>query len=83
MNIIWITTLNFRPIFPVEKEEIEELPENNSELLLEHVEEEMVWTDSDSDEENMLNINDLTALNKVNNKYTTLLGITLKILFPE
>ncbi|XP_022171688.1 intraflagellar transport protein 57 homolog isoform X1 [Myzus persicae] len=53
-----------KPIFPVEKEEIEELPENNAELLLEHVEEEMVWTDSDSDEENMLNINDLTALNK-------------------
>jgi len=39
----------------------------------------MVWTDSDSDEENMLNINDLTALNKVNNKYTNLLGITIKI----
>lgn len=79
MNIIWIATLNFRPIFPVEKEEIEELPENNAELLLEHVEEEMVWTDSDSDEENMLNINDLTALNKVNNKYTNLLGISIKI----
>jgi len=79
MNIILIATLNFRPIFPVEKEEIEELPENNAELLLEHVEEEMVWTDSDSDEENMLNINDLTALNKVNNKYTNLLGITIKI----
>lgn len=76
-------TLNFRPIFPVEKEEIEELPENDSELLLEHVEEEMVWTDSDSDEENMLNINDLTALNKVNNEYTNLLGITIKILIPE
>jgi len=79
MNTIWIATLNFRPIFPVEKEEIEELPENNAELLLEHVEEEMVWTDSDSDEENMLNIKDLTALNKVNNKYTNLLRITIKI----
>lgn len=78
-----MATLNFRPIFPVEKEEIEELPENDAELLLEHVEEEMVWTDSDSDEENMLNINDLTALNKVNNEYTNLLGITIKILIPE
>ncbi|XP_025425877.1 intraflagellar transport protein 57 homolog isoform X2 [Sipha flava] len=54
-----------KPFFPVEKEEVEELPENNAELLLEHVEEEMVWTDSDSDEENMLNINDLSVLNKV------------------
>lgn len=43
-----------------------ELPENNAELLLEHVEEEMVWTDSDEDEENMLDINELSALNKVN-----------------
>lgn len=55
----------YRPFFPVDKEEIEELPENNSELLLEHVEEEMVWTDSDSDEENMLNVNDLSILHKV------------------
>jgi len=42
------------------------LSDNNAELLLEHVEEEMVWTDSDEDEENMLNINDLSTLNKVN-----------------
>lgn len=34
---------------------------------MEHVEEEMVWTDSESDEENMLNVNDLSVLNKVNN----------------
>jgi hypothetical protein len=42
---------------------------------LEHVEEEMVWTDSDSDEENMLNINDLSVLNKVfkYNKYFTII----------
>jgi len=56
----------FRPIFPIEKDEIEELPDNNAELLLEHVEEEMVWTDSDENEENMLDVNDLSALNKVN-----------------
>lgn len=67
--MILITTWFFRPIFPVEKEEIEELPENNAELLLEHIEEEMVWTDSDSDEENMLNVNDLSVINRVNNKY--------------
>lgn len=72
MKITWIATLIFRPTFPVEKEEIEELPENNAELLLEHVEEEMVWTDSDSDEENMLNVNDLTVLNRVNNEYFTI-----------
>ncbi|XP_003249066.3 intraflagellar transport protein 57 homolog [Acyrthosiphon pisum] len=30
----------------------------------------MVWTDSDSEEENMLNINDLTVLNK-NNRQTS------------
>jgi len=36
---------------------------------LEHIEEEMVWTDSDSDEENMLNVNDLSVINRVNNKY--------------
>jgi len=48
------------------KEEIEELPENNAELLLEHVEEEMIWTDSDSDEKNMLDVNDLSISNKVN-----------------
>lgn len=53
----------FRPIFPVEKDNIEELPENNAELLLEHVEEEMVWTDSD--EENMQDFNDSYVLNKV------------------
>lgn len=45
---------------------MEELPENHAELLLEHVEEEMVWTDSDEDEENMIDINDLSVLNKVN-----------------
>lgn len=56
----------FRPIFPVEKEEIEELTENNAELLLEHIEEEMVWTDTDEDEDNMLNVNDLSVINKVN-----------------
>lgn len=33
---------------------------------MEHVEEEMVWTDLDSDEENMLDVNDLSILNKVN-----------------
>lgn len=41
------------------------MPENNAELLLEHVEEEMVWTDSDDDEENLLDINDLYVSNKV------------------
>lgn len=50
----------------MEKEEVEELYENNAELLLEHVEEEMVWTESDNDEENMLDVNDLSVLNKVN-----------------
>lgn len=55
-----------RPIFQFEKDEMEELPENNAELLLEHVEEEMVWTDSDENEENILDINDLSVLNKVN-----------------
>lgn len=42
------------------------MPENNAELLLEHVEEEMIWTDSDGDEENMFDVNDITVLNKVN-----------------
>lgn len=67
----------FRPSFPVEKEEVEELPENNAELLLEHVEEEMVWTDSDEDEENMLDVNDLSVLNKVNNNIVILNNIII------
>lgn len=66
-----------RPIFPVEKEEIEELAENNAELLLEHIEEEMVWTESDEDEENILNVNDLSVINKVN----TIILITNKQYF--
>ncbi|VVC32770.1 Intra-flagellar transport protein 57 [Cinara cedri] len=54
-----------KPCFPMDKEEVEELPENNAELLLEHVEEEMVWTNSDEDEENILDFNDLSVLNKI------------------
>jgi len=68
-----------KPIFLIEKDEVEELPDNNAELLLEHVEEEMVWTDSDEDEENMLDINDLSALNKIKRQKSHKINDNLKI----
>jgi len=68
-----------KPIFPIVKEDIEELPENNAELLLEHVEEEMIWTDSDSDEKNMLDVNDLSISNKIKKQKSYKTNKNLKI----
>lgn len=80
LQLLQLTIVNVefpRPSYPMEKEEVEELPENNAELLLEHVEEEMVWTDSDEDEENMLDVNDLSVLNKVNNDIVILNNVNI------
>ncbi|XP_050535827.1 intraflagellar transport protein 57 homolog isoform X3 [Daktulosphaira vitifoliae] len=54
-----------KPNFPSEKDVKEEIDENNAELLLDHVEEEMIWVDSSSDEENIINLNELSNLNKI------------------
>ncbi|XP_050440668.1 intraflagellar transport protein 57 homolog isoform X2 [Adelges cooleyi] len=54
-----------RPIFPVDKEENEELDNSNAELLIEHIDEEMIWTDTSTDEDNMIDINDLSTYNRI------------------
>lgn len=57
--------LTFRPQFPKEETIEEVIPEDDSEVLQEQIEDELMARDSDEDEENLLNIDDLYAVNNV------------------
>nr|XP_018916032.1 PREDICTED: intraflagellar transport protein 57 homolog [Bemisia tabaci] len=54
-----------KPQFPKEETIEEVIPEDDSEVLQEQIEDELMARDSDEDEENLLNIDDLYAVNNV------------------